>query len=198
MLDLSRYLYGGISAIIAESLTFPIDTAKTRLQLQGQDTERRWVRIRYRGMGHAIATIVREEGVAAVYRGLSSALIRQAVYGTLKFGLYYSAKEALSSPDCRAESCVLNLACAVWAGCVSSAVATPTDVIKVRMQSNSTAGDRGVVRVARDIVTREGVRGLWRGVFPTTQRAALVAGVQLPVYDAVKGVHTFTCIKSSF
>merc|ERR1719336_1209698 len=95
-------------------------------------------------MGHAIATIVREEGVAAVYRGLSSALIRQAVYGTLKFGLYYSAKEALSSPDCR------------------------------------------VVRVARDIVTREGVRGLWRGVFPTTQRAALVAGVQLPVYDAVK------------
>ena len=129
MLDLSRYLYGGISAIIAESLTFPIDTAKTRLQLQGQDTERRWVRIRYRGMGHAIATIVREEGVAAVYRGLSSALIRQAVYGTLKFGLYYSAKEALSSPDCRTESCVLNLACAVWAGCVSSAVATPTDVI---------------------------------------------------------------------
>ena len=78
---------------------------------------------------------------------------------------------------------------------MSSAVATPTDVIKVRMQSNSTAGDRGVVRVARDIVTREGVRGLWRGVFPTTQRAALVAGVQLPVYDAVKGVHTFTGIE---
>ena len=32
----------------------------------------------------------REEGLVSIYRGLSPALVRQAVYGTLKFGLYYS------------------------------------------------------------------------------------------------------------
>ena len=187
MPDLSHYVYGGLSAITAEAITFPIDTAKTRLQLQGQDTEQRFAKLRYRGMGHCITKVVREEGAAALYRGLSSALVRQAVYGTLKFGLYYSAKEALPPPSTKRIGCALNLGCAVWAGCVSSAIATPTDVIKVRMQSNTTQGvERGLLHVGRDIITREGVRGLWRGVFPTAQRAALVAGVQLPVYDFVK------------
>ena len=36
MPDLTPYLYGGLAAVTAESLTFPVDTAKTRLQLQGQ------------------------------------------------------------------------------------------------------------------------------------------------------------------
>ena len=38
----------------------------------------------------------------------------------------------------------------------------------------------------KDIYITEGVGGLWRGVSPTAQRAALVAGVQLPVYDLTK------------
>jgi solute carrier family 25 protein 14/30 len=48
-----------------------------------------------------------------------------------------------------------------------------------------------VIRVSlyncfRDIYVREGVGGLWRGMMPTASRAALVAGVQLPVYDMTK------------
>ena len=182
--------FSGMSAVIAESFTYPIDTAKTRLQLQGQDVEKRWRELKYRGMTNCIRTIIKEEGVKAVYQGLSSALLRQAVYGTIKFGLYYSAKEALSPSSINKpkESCLLNLACAVFAGSLSSAIATPTDVIKVRMQANVTQGveGQGFVTVASDIFNREGVKGLWRGVLPTAQRAALVAGVQLPVYDLVK------------
>merc|ERR1719312_2087390 len=40
--------------------------------------------------------------------------------------------------------------------------------------------------MVRNIRNTEGVLGLWRGVCPTAQRAALVAGVQLPVYDCTK------------
>ena len=69
---------------------------------------------------------------------------------------------------------------------MSSAIATPTDVIKVRMQAKATDGLGGLYTVARNIYTTEGIKGLWRGVCPTAQRAALVAGVQLPVYDWTK------------
>ena len=72
------------------------------------------------------------------------------------------------------------------AGSVSSAIATPTDVIKVRMQAKAMRGCGGFVGVGGDIYRLEGVRGLWKGVIPTAQRAALVAGVQLPVYDLTK------------
>jgi len=186
MIDLSPYLFGGLAAMFAETITFPVDTAKTRLQLQGQDCDKKWARLRYRGMLNCLVTLVREEGVASLYQGITPALVRQAVYGTIKFGLYYSAKETLSTIVEKKESAIVNLTCAIFAGSVSSAIATPTDVIKVRMQARATQGCGGFVKVGRDIYGLEGVRGLWRGVVPTAQRAALVAGLQLPVYDLTK------------
>lgn len=49
--------------------TFPIDLAKTRLQVQGQVADSKFREIRYRGMLHAIVRIAREEGVRALYSG---------------------------------------------------------------------------------------------------------------------------------
>ena len=34
--DLMPFVYGGVASCVAEAATFPIDTAKTRLQLQGE------------------------------------------------------------------------------------------------------------------------------------------------------------------
>lgn len=45
---------------------------------------------------------------------------------------------------------------------------------------------RHLVRCFMEMYRVEGVRGLWRGVGPTSQRAALIAAVELPVYDGCK------------
>ena len=81
----------------------------------------------------------------------------------------------------------------IISGSLSASIANPTDVLKVRLQSRSApvVSPKRVIRVSlyncfHDIYTREGVAGLWRGVAPTASRAALVAGVQLPVYDQIK------------
>ena len=49
--------------------TFPIDTTKTRLQLQGQVIDAKQKEIRYRGMLHAFVRIAREDGIKALYNG---------------------------------------------------------------------------------------------------------------------------------
>lgn len=49
--------------------TFPIDTTKTRLQIQGQKLDGRFTVVRYNGMFHALSRITREEGVRALYSG---------------------------------------------------------------------------------------------------------------------------------
>ena len=140
--------------------------------------------------------------------------MRQAVYGTLKYGIYYSLKGfVISNQIGGEESLTTNVSIAVVAGAVSSAVANPTDVLKVRMQSGKSYVDKvskkavnqskavgaqsirenisnpdrkariGLIGAFKDVYLKEGIGGLWRGVSPTAQRASLVAGVQLPAYD---------------
>ncbi len=54
---------------IVISGTFPIDTTKTRLQVQGQKIDVRLTELKYRGMLHAALRISKEEGVCALYSG---------------------------------------------------------------------------------------------------------------------------------
>ena len=38
--DSLPFVYGGVASCVAEAATYPIDTAKTRLQLQGKTYEK--------------------------------------------------------------------------------------------------------------------------------------------------------------
>lgn len=49
--------------------TFPLDTTKTRLQVQGQTIDELCRQTKYRGMTHALFRISQEEGVRALYKG---------------------------------------------------------------------------------------------------------------------------------
>lgn len=49
--------------------TFPIDTAKTRLQIQGQKIDARHATLKYNGMTDVFVQISRNEGFRALYCG---------------------------------------------------------------------------------------------------------------------------------
>lgn len=186
------FVYGGLASVTAECFTFPIDTSKTRLQIQGQASEAACSmlrqRVQYRGMFHAITSIARDEGFRALYFGIKPAVFRQATYGTIKFGVYYRLKSVIMGSDSRDESFSVNLLLGVLSGACSAALTTPTDVLKVRMQAQTGRANHemGLFSCFADIYKNEGVKGLWRGMGPTAQRAAVVVGVELPVYDCTK------------
>lgn len=186
--DWRPFVYGGLASCIAELGTFPIDTTKTRLQVQGQKNDKKCASLNYRGMTDALLKISKQEGFIALYSGISPAVLRQATYGTIKFGSYYSLKQYLENGE---ESVRTNICCAVVAGMISSAIANPTDVLKVRMQVLGMENRLGLFACFKDVYKLEGVSGLWRGVGPTSQRAAVIAAVELPIYDFCKH-----CLKS--
>jgi len=186
MNDWRPFVYGGLASVTAECGTFPIDTTKTRLQIQGQHIDAVHKELKYRGMSHAAIRICREEGICALYSGLAPAVLRQATYGTIKIGIYHSLKRVIS-PSVQEEKLWSNVVCGIIAGVVSSSIANPTDVLKIRMQAqNVHFAKQGMVKSFADIFHKEGVQGLWRGVGPTSNRAAVVCGVELPAYDIVK------------
>lgn len=96
------------------------------------------------------------------------AVLRQATYGTIKFGTYYTLKTIATERNLLIdkhgnERVWGNVFCAVIAGAVSSAIATPTDVLKVRMQVHGKGTEHhGLFGCFKLIYQIEGVRGLWR------------------------------------
>jgi hypothetical protein len=59
----------GTTAVIVVNFTHPIDTYKTRLQVNPQ---------------FSVRAMVREEGVASLYKGIAPAWMREATYTSMK------------------------------------------------------------------------------------------------------------------
>jgi solute carrier family 25 (mitochondrial carrier), member 14/30 len=129
--------------------------------------------IRYKGMLDCGVKIFREEGVRSLFHGISVAVLRQSIYGTLKFGSYYSIKNLIVTHYYNGESgqenMYINVTCAALAGAFSSALANPTDVLKVRMQAKGIQGNERLPLYKNfySVYKTEGFRGLYRGVVPT-------------------------------
>ncbi|XP_010155939.1 PREDICTED: kidney mitochondrial carrier protein 1 [Eurypyga helias] len=136
-------------------------------------------------MVHALIRICKEEGLKALYSGIAPAMLRQASYGTIKIGTYQSLKRMfVEHPE--DETLMINVLCGILSGVISSSIANPTDVLKIRMQAQGSVIQGGMMGNFIQIYQKEGTKGLWKGVSLTAQRAAIVVGVELPVYDLTK------------
>lgn len=58
----------------------PLDLVKNRMQMAGKKE--------YTSSFHALRTIIANEGLFAIYNGLSAGLARQASYTTTRLGIY--------------------------------------------------------------------------------------------------------------
>ena len=77
------FINGGCASVIAELITFPIDLVKVRLQLQGQKGLNKNIKLKYRGMIHALVTIPKDEGLTALYSGYFGILEKYKDIGNL-------------------------------------------------------------------------------------------------------------------
>jgi len=184
------FAFAGLSACCGEMVSQPFDVAKTRMQIQGHSGSPPL----YRHSLHAFTSIARAEGWSALYSGIRPALLRQATYGSLRMGLYEPCKVALqrafslASQEPPSSPLLLRGLAGALSGSLSSFICSPTDLLKVRMQADSTGarGYRGVGDALRKISASEGLLALWTGAVPTAQRAALVAAAELAGYETCK------------
>ena len=64
----------------------------------------------------------------------------------------------------------------------------PMTVIKTRMESSIYTGRTTILGVAKDILSTQGIRGLFAGFWPTTLRDAPTAGLFLVAYEQARRV----------
>ncbi|XP_039945744.1 uncharacterized protein LOC120765208 isoform X2 [Hirundo rustica] len=92
-----KFVSAGLAGCIADLCTFPLDTAKVRLQIQGEvRIPRTTSSVEYRGVLGTLSTMVRTEGARSLYSGLAAGLQRQMSFASIRIGLYDSVKQLYS------------------------------------------------------------------------------------------------------
>ncbi|KAM3875105.1 dicarboxylate carrier UCP2-like [Diretmus argenteus] len=188
-----KFFGAGVAACAADLVTFPLDTAKVRLQIQGEAKPSPWSqKVKYKGVFGTIRTMVKTEGPRSLYNGLVAGLQRQMSFASVRIGLYDATKQLYAKGSENA-----GIGSRLMAGCTTGAVAVviaqPTDVVKVRFQAQARLLEgsamkryNGTFDAYRTIARDEGIKGLWKGCLPNVTRNALVNCSELVTYDIIK------------
>ncbi|KAL3750574.1 hypothetical protein ACJRO7_011554 [Eucalyptus globulus] len=191
---LETFFCSALAACLAEFCTIPMDTAKVRLQLQKKAPVGEGGHLpKYRGLLGTVATIAREEGLAALWNGIIPGLHRQCIYGGLRIGLYGPVKSFLVGSDLIEDTYLFQkILAALLTGAIAIAVANPTDLVKIRLQAEGKLPPgvpgrySGALNAYFTIVKQEGLAALWTGLGPNIARNAIINAAELASYDHVK------------
>ncbi|XP_013403442.1 mitochondrial uncoupling protein 2 [Lingula anatina] len=196
----TKILSAGLAACTADVITFPLDMAKVRLQIQGESAlisacgaHLAGAPPKYHGVFGTIRTIVIHEGARGLYGGLVAGLQRQMCFASVRIGLYDHVKGYYHSFFNRPVSephIGIRILAGVTTGALAVQIAQPTDVVKVRMQAqgNGVLPKRydSAFSAYKTIAKQEGIRGLWKGTIPNMTRNAVVNCCELVSYDIIK------------
>ncbi|XP_071378634.1 mitochondrial brown fat uncoupling protein 1 isoform X1 [Centroberyx affinis] len=185
-----KMMSAGAAACIADLITFPLDTAKVRLQIQGEKAVEATKNIRYRGVFGTISTMIRTEGPRSLYNGLIAGLQRQLCFASIRIGLYDNVKNFYTG-DKENAGVLIRILAGCTTGAMAVSFAQPTDVVKVRFQAQVNLDGvarryNGTMQAYKHIFQNEGLRGLWKGTLPNITRNALVNCTELVTYDLIK------------
>lgn len=137
--------------------------------------------------------IVKQEGVGALYKGLSAGVIRQVFYATSRFGLYETFRDAFAKY--RETDIWSRMVVGAMSGGMAAFISCPAEVSLVRMANDNSlpAAERRNYKNIFDAFVRvpkeEGVRTFWRGSAPFVNRAMLVGVCQVATYDQFRQMY---------
>lgn len=209
-MGIKGFVEGGIASVVAGCSTHPLDLIKVRMQLQGESTQASNPNLRpalanppgsvqpprpvaRTGPIAVGVKLVQQEGVSALFSGVSATILRQLLYSTTRMGLYDMMKKKWSDPNsATGMPLTRKIAAGLTAGGIGAVVGNPADVAMVRMQADGRLPPaqrrnyKSVVDAISKMVKDEGVISLWRGSSLTVNRAMLVTASQLASYDQFK------------
>jgi hypothetical protein len=116
---------GALATTLHDAVITPMDVVKQRLQLGY-----------YRGVGHCIRTMLREEGAGSFFRSYPTTLLMNMPYAAVVVAANESLKKVLA-PATGEASMTTYLLSGAGAGALAAAVTCPLDVLKTRLQTQS-------------------------------------------------------------
>lgn len=187
----------GLAAGVTEAVAVvtPMEVIKIRLQAQHHSMSDPLDIPKYRNAAHALYTVVREEGVGAVYRGVSLTALRQGTNQAVNFSAYTQFKAFLQRVQPAYSEAELPAYQTMVIGLISGAMGplsnAPIDTIKTRLQRTpAEPGETAISRIstiARNMFKQEGFHAFYKGITPRIMRVAPGQAVTFTVYEYLRG-----------
>jgi len=175
----------GCSAGATESfVVVPFELVKIKLQDKTST---------FKGPMDVVKQVIRKDGLLGLYAGMESTFWRHVYWNGGYFGCIYQVKALLPKPDSPQAQLMNNFVSGAIGGFVGTALNTPFDVVKSRIQgADKIPGVKpkygwtypALVTIARE----EGLAALYKGFVPKVLRLAPGGGVLLLVVEFTLGV----------
>lgn len=190
---LAGLLAGATEAVLVVS---PMEVVKIRLQAQQHSLADPLDIPKYRNAAHAAFTIVREEGLSTLYRGVALTALRQATNQGVNFTAYQEFKRLAKTYQPQYANVELPSWQTMILGLVSGAMGpfsnAPIDTIKTRIQKASKEpGETALSRLTKVTVSmfkEEGPAAFYKGILPRVMRVAPGQAIVFTVYERVKTI----------
>lgn len=158
-----QLLSGAAAGTLADAITYPMMTVKSRMQVQGAGGAAAPPgAFTYRGPVNALYQICAKEGVKTLYKGYGT-VVQIAPAQALYMATYQVAKKNLPGG---ADNPLVHFSGGVIATLVQSSVMVPLEVLRTRQmvqQSTSHGAYTGSLHAATEIFKHEGIGALYRG-----------------------------------
>ncbi|XP_055348837.1 mitochondrial thiamine pyrophosphate carrier-like isoform X2 [Paramacrobiotus metropolitanus] len=159
---------------------------KIRFQLQVEPIKRTSLLSKYRSLPQACTLIVREEGLAALWKGIIPGQALSAVYGLAEFATFEFLNKTLFAWNLTSnpKDPLVYFLCGSVAGMVGTVVSQPLDVVRTRLVSQGR--DKvytSLMDSFRQIKRQEGYRGFYRGLLPGLLQIAPSSGLSFAFYS---------------
>ncbi|TYK12585.1 folate transporter 1 [Cucumis melo var. makuwa] len=175
--------------------TNPVWLVKTRMQLQSPLHQAQ----PYSGLYDAFRTILREEGFAALYKGIVPGLMLQVSHGAIQFTVYEELRKVIANSrskgtrvDAQSSGELLNSGdYAVLGGTSKIAAMLLTYPFQRSVCLQQRPGHDGIPRymdsfhVLKETARFEGIRGFYRGITPNLLKNVPAASITFIVYENV-------------
>ncbi|CDO93899.1 unnamed protein product [Kluyveromyces dobzhanskii CBS 2104] len=196
-------LSGALAGFLAGVIVCPLDVAKTRLQAQGlQLAGIGGVRSSvvadvvaakyYNGIWGTLTTIVRDESVRGLYKGIVPIVLGYFPTWMVYFSVYERCKLTYPSFFKNSEFLSHSMS-ALTAGAISTTLTNPVWVVKTRLMLQSGKDIRGMTHYKNTldafikIYKYEGIKNFYSGLIPSLFGLLHVA-IHFPVYEQLKKI----------
>jgi solute carrier family 25 iron transporter 28/37 len=174
---------GVIATLLSDAVLCPMDAIKQRRQLNVKQ---------YSGTMHCARTVIKNEGIKALYAGYTTTVSMNIPYGAIYFPMYEMSKKFFNklfkNENEDNHVAYVHTLAGGFAGVIASGITNPLDVAKTRLQTQGDLGVsyKGMMDAMYKIWIEEGAVGFMRGIGPRMMFNSMSAGICWTVYEYLK------------